>query len=194
MRHSQTQRRLLLLLGSLTGCGLVVGLPAIAQTNTNPVKTQPAVPPAATTDQSASTLLQAASRQGQFTTLAKLVQTAELGNALQTQGGKFTIFAPTDAAFAELPADTLEKLQRPENRAMLRQILGYHVVPQELPANQLKTGNLDSLAGGLAVRVEGTSVIVNDASVTQPDIKASNGVIHGINKVLLPANMTTSAK
>ena len=101
------------------------------------------------------------------------------------KGGSFTVFAPTDAAFAALPAGTLEKLLKPENKALLRQVLAYHVVPSELPSSELKTGLVKTLGGGLAVRVSAGKVIVNDASVIQPDIKASNGVVHAINRVLI---------
>jgi uncharacterized surface protein with fasciclin (FAS1) repeats len=116
----------------------------------------------------------------------RLVQSAGLTNALRAQGGNYTIFAPTDDAFAALPAETLAKLQRPENRVLLGRILAYHVVPQQLSSSQIRTGTLRTLGGGLAVRVSNRQVFVNDGSVIQPDIRATNGVIHAVNRVLLP--------
>lgn len=145
--------------------------------------------PATAANQRLSQLLQLASNQGAFTTLAQLVQTAGLTNALQGTNGSYTIFAPTDAAFAELPREVLAKLQRPENRALLKRVLAYHVVPQKLPANQLSTGSLETLGGGIAVRVTEDRVVVNNGSVVQPNIPAFNGVVHAVNRVLLPAEL-----
>lgn len=132
-----------------------------------------------------SELLQRGASAGSFKTLAKAIQEAGLTQMIQESNGSFTVFAPTDEAFAALPAGTLEKLLKPENKALLRQVLAYHVVPSELPSNELKTGLVKTLGGGLAVRVSPGKVVVNDATVIQPDIKASNGVVHAINRVLI---------
>jgi uncharacterized surface protein with fasciclin (FAS1) repeats len=134
-------------------------------------------------------LLQQASQQGSFTTLARLIQAAGLTNQLQSSGGSFTVFAPTDAAFAALPQGTLERLQRPENRALLRQILAYHVVPQTLTSSELQTGGLRTLGGGLAIRRASDRIIVNNGSIIQPDIRANNGIVHAINRVLIPTGL-----
>lgn len=101
------------------------------------------------------------------------------------EGGRFTIFAPTDAAFAALPPGTLDRLLLPQNRALLTQILAYHVAAGELRSSQIRTGGVRTLGGGIAVRVIPGRVIVNDGSVVQADILASNGVIHAVNRVLL---------
>jgi uncharacterized surface protein with fasciclin (FAS1) repeats len=134
-------------------------------------------------------LLRQASSSGSFSTLARAVQAAGVANAIPQTGGQFTIFAPTDEAFAALPDGTLEKLLQPENQALLRQVLAYHVVPGTVTSQQLQTGVVDSLGGGLAVRVSDDRIVVNDASVIQPDIQASNGVIHVVNRVLLPEEL-----
>lgn len=142
-------------------------------------------PTPSTSSLTLSELLQKGASAGSFKTLAKAVQAAGLEQTMQASNGSFTVFAPTDAAFAALPAGTLTKLLKPENKALLRQILAYHVVPKELTASELKTGALQSLGGGLAVLVTPGKVIINNASVIQPNIQASNGVVHAINRVLI---------
>lgn len=141
--------------------------------------------PASTSSLTLAELLQRGSSAGSFKTLAKAVQAAGLEQTIQENSGSLTVFAPTDEAFAALPAGTLAKLLKPENKALLRQVLAYHVVPSELPSSELKTGLVETLGGGLAVRVSAGKVVVNDATVIQPDIKAANGVVHAINRVLI---------
>ncbi|MEP1060111.1 MULTISPECIES: fasciclin domain-containing protein [Cyanophyceae] len=140
--------------------------------------------PRSTRNLTLSTLLQQGAKAGSFKTLARAVEAAGLTQTVQ-QGGNFTVFAPTDAAFTALPAGTLAKLLKPENKALLRQVLAYHVVPGTVPSSALKTGLVKTLGGGLAVRVDGDKVVVNNASVIQADIAASNGVVHAINRVLI---------
>jgi uncharacterized surface protein with fasciclin (FAS1) repeats len=190
-KNHKLKRRSRHLVAGVVGLGLFVSLPTLAQNHPN--LNQPTLiaqtstgSPATTANQPLGQLLQRASQQGTFNTLAQLVQSAGLTNALRSQGGNYTIFAPTDDAFAALPAGTLAKLQRPENRALLGRILAYHVVPQQLSSSQIRTGTLRTLGGGLAVRVANGQVFVNDGSVIQPDIRANNGVVHAVNRVLLP--------
>jgi uncharacterized surface protein with fasciclin (FAS1) repeats len=133
-------------------------------------------------------LLSRASSAGSFTTLEAAVKAAGVTNALKGSG-KVTIFAPTDAAFALLPAGTVEKLLKPENRALLAKILAYHVVPGEYTKKQLTNKGLKTLAGGIALEVTPSRVIVNNANVTQADLMASNGVIHVIDRVLMPRSI-----
>ncbi len=152
-----------------------------------PATEAPATP--STSNLTLSELLQRGASAGSFKTLAKAVQAAGLAQTMQESSGSFTVFAPTDAAFAALPAGTLEKLLKPENKALLRQLLAYHVVPSNLPSSELKTGLVKTLGGGLAVNVSAGKVVVNDASVIQPDIKASNGVVHAINRVLISPSL-----
>jgi uncharacterized surface protein with fasciclin (FAS1) repeats len=123
---------------------------------------------------------------GQFTTLAKAVQAAGLVDTLKGPG-PFTVFAPTDAAFAKLPAGALDQLIA--NPAQLRAVLTYHVIPGRVMAAQVTNGlSANSVQGGpLMFQVGGGSVKVNNsATVTQADVMASNGVIHVIDTVLMP--------
>jgi uncharacterized surface protein with fasciclin (FAS1) repeats len=101
--------------------------------------------------------------------------------------GPFTVFAPTDAAFAALPAGTLDDLLKPENKDKLKSILLYHVVSGKVMSSDLKgTVNADSLQGGKLKIVAAEGVTVNGATVVTADVAASNGVIHVIDAVLLP--------
>ncbi|WP_206603142.1 fasciclin domain-containing protein [Leptolyngbya ohadii] len=180
--------------GTTTQPGLGTGTSTPGSTNT-PGVTAPTTRPAPanqanTGNTGIAELLRQASSAGTFNTLARAVQAAGVANAIPATGDQqFTIFAPTDEAFAALPPGTLEKLLQPENQALLRQVLAYHVVPGEVTSSQLRTGVVDTLGGGVAVRVADGRVILNDASVVQPDIQAANGVIHVVNRVLLPAEL-----
>jgi uncharacterized surface protein with fasciclin (FAS1) repeats len=138
-------------------------------------------------NQSPTELLQQLSATGSFTTLAQAVEAAGLSDSLQGSDERYTIFAPTDEAFAELPQGVLEQLIRPENRALLQQVLSYHVVPTELTSDQLNTGGVDTFGGGIAVRVTPERIIVNNGSVIQSDIETQNGTVHVINRVLMPS-------
>jgi uncharacterized surface protein with fasciclin (FAS1) repeats len=135
--------------------------------------------------QATGTIVDVAAGSDDFDTLVQAVQTADLVDTLSGPG-PFTVFAPTDEAFASLPDGALDALLEPENRDLLEEILTYHVVPGEVMSDDLETGGVETLNGGLAVRVEPDRVIVNDASVVNADIPASNGVIHAINRVLIP--------
>jgi uncharacterized surface protein with fasciclin (FAS1) repeats len=125
---------------------------------------------------------------GQFKTLAAALSGAGLANTLKDQG-PFTVFAPTDAAFAKLPAGTVESLLKPENRDKLTAILTYHVVPGRVMAADVgKLQEAKTVNGKmLTVSTKGGGVMINDAKVTATDIAASNGVIHVIDSVILPA-------
>jgi uncharacterized surface protein with fasciclin (FAS1) repeats len=124
---------------------------------------------------------------GSFTTLAKALKAADLVTTLKGPG-PFTVFAPTDAAFAKLPAGTLDNLLKPENKDKLRRILTYHVVPGEVrAADVVKLPSAKAVSGDtFTVKVKEGKVYVNDASVIKTDIQASNGVIHVIDTVILP--------
>ena len=102
--------------------------------------------------------------------------------------GPFTIFAPTDEAFAKLPAGTVDDLLKPENKAKLTAILTYHVVPGAVTSQQVtKLSEAKTVNGSmLKISVRDGQVMINDADVVKPDIEASNGVIHVIDNVLLP--------
>jgi uncharacterized surface protein with fasciclin (FAS1) repeats len=124
---------------------------------------------------------------GSFSMLAKALTAADLVGTLKGPG-PFTVFAPTDEAFAKLPAGTLESLLKPENKDKLRRILTYHVVAGEVrAADVVKLQSAKAVSGDtIAVNVSGGKVRVNDANVTKTDIEASNGVIHVIDSVILP--------
>jgi uncharacterized surface protein with fasciclin (FAS1) repeats len=130
-------------------------------------------------------IVETATAAGQFTTLTKLVKRAGLVSALQ-QPGPYTVFAPTDAAFAKVPKRKLKALAR--NKAKLKSVLLYHVVAKKLPAAKVVKRKGATTLNGKRVRfrVRGGDVFVNRAKVTTADVMASNGVIHVINRVLLP--------
>ncbi len=135
-------------------------------------------------------LVALAQSNGQFTKLSAALKAAGLTATLQGKG-PFTLFAPTDAAFAELPQDAVAELFKPENKEVLVKILTYHVIPGQVLSRDLKSGEVKSVEGSpISIKVDGKNgVMVNDAKVTQPDLKASNGVLHVINKVILPTDL-----
>lgn len=124
---------------------------------------------------------------GNFNTLVAAVKAAGLVDTLKGPG-PFTVFAPTDEAFAKLPPGTLESLLKPENTAKLRSILTYHVVAGNVLAKDvLKLHSANTVEGqSLAIKTVNGEVLVDGAHVTKTDIVASNGVIHVIDSVLLP--------
>ena len=124
---------------------------------------------------------------GQFTTLAKALEAAGLVGTLKG-AGPFTVFAPTDAAFAKLPAGTVESLLKPENKDKLKGILTYHVVPGAVKAAQVATMTSAKTVNGDTVmfKAQDKAVKVDQANVVKADIVASNGVIHVVDTVLMP--------
>ncbi|HVL36970.1 MAG TPA: fasciclin domain-containing protein [Burkholderiales bacterium] len=132
----------------------------------------------------AADIVDTAVAAGQFKTLVKAVQAAGLADTLKGSG-PFTVFAPTDAAFAKLPAGTLESLLQDKDK--LAQILTYHVVPGRIMSSDVSTGTVPTVQGqSLNVVVERGRVNVNEARVVKADVLASNGVIHVIDTVVLP--------
>jgi uncharacterized surface protein with fasciclin (FAS1) repeats len=132
-----------------------------------------------------SNIVQVASANGQFTTLVSLVKKAGLVGALSGKG-PYTVFAPTDAAFAKVPKATLTALLK--DKAKLKAVLLYHVVKGKVTAAQVvKLKSATTLEGGtVPIKVSGGKVYVDGAQVVKADVAASNGVIHVINKVLIP--------
>jgi uncharacterized surface protein with fasciclin (FAS1) repeats len=124
---------------------------------------------------------------GSFKTLAKALEAAGLVDTLKGPG-PFTVFAPTDEAFAKLPAGTLDDLLKPENKAKLQRILTYHVVPGKVMASDVvKLQSAKAVSGDtIAVSARNGGVSVDNARVTKTDIVATNGVIHVIDTVILP--------
>jgi len=142
-------------------------------------------PAAASARPADQNLVDTAVAAGNFKTLTTLVQQAGLADTLAGKG-KFTVFAPTDAAFAKVPKATLNALA--QDKQKLRAVLLYHVAKGKLTASKVvKRKTIKTLNGErVRVRVSGGKVYVGGARVTTPDVKASNGVIHVINKVLIP--------
>lgn len=131
-------------------------------------------------------IVETATGAGNFTTLLTAAEAAGLVDTLKGDG-PFTVFAPTDAAFAALPEGTVEDLLKPENKEKLTEILTYHVVPGEVMSSDLTEGmTAETVEGGaLTVTLEGGPK-VNGVAISQPDVDASNGVIHVIDGVLMP--------
>ena len=126
---------------------------------------------------------------GSFNTLAAALEAADLIGALKGEG-PFTVFAPTDEAFAKLPAGTVEELLKPENKDMLVDILTYHVVAGKVTSADVISLSSTTMLNGdtVSINVQNGGVMINDANVIAVDIMASNGVIHVIDTVILPSN------
>ena len=135
------------------------------------------------------TIVEVASANESFKTLVAAIKAADLAETLSGEG-PFTVFAPSDEAFAALPSGTVEALLKPENKEKLVKVLKYHVVPAKTASSELQSGDVPTVAGDpVKVTVENGAVTVNNASVVQADVMGSNGVIHVIDKVLLPPNL-----
>jgi transforming growth factor-beta-induced protein len=171
MKSTQTWKQTLLALVTVAvvGVGMSVGLAA-------------SVHPPAKKD-----IVDTAIAAGQFKTLTAALQAAGLVDTLKGKG-PFTVFAPTDAAFAKLPAGTVEDLLKPENKQKLVAILTYHVVAGRVTAAQvMKMDSAKTLNGeSVSIRSDMGKVMINDATVTKADIECSNGIIHAIDAVLMP--------
>ena len=124
---------------------------------------------------------------GSFNTLVTALKAADLVDTLKGPG-PFTVFAPTDEAFAKLPAGTLDDLLKPENKAKLQGILTYHVVPGKVMASEAATLTTAKTVNGQSFKISKSNggLMVDNANVTQADIVTSNGVIHVIDEVILP--------
>lgn len=171
------------------------GTPSTPGSTTTPPK-PPTVTPRNTTPSGGSsstsgkTLLALAETDGSFKTLTQALKAAGLTEILQGKDN-YTLFAPTDAAFAKLPQDAVRDLMKPENKEVLLKLLTYHVVKGQVLSTDLKSGEVKSVEGGaINVKVDPTTgVTVNEAKVTKADIRGSNGVIHAIDQVILPPDL-----
>ena len=157
---------------------LTTSLAVIAVTAAASFSTVPAV---------AKDIVDTAVSAGKFTTLVAAVKASGLVDTLKSKG-PFTVFAPTDEAFAKLPAGTVETLLKPENNEKLVGILTYHVIPGAVKSTNIAGKKIAvKTVQGADIKVNAMSgVMINDANVTTADIAASNGVIHVIDKVILP--------
>jgi uncharacterized surface protein with fasciclin (FAS1) repeats len=161
-------KRLLVLATAIAVIALPVGSASAAAPKKNIVETAAAAP--------------------QFSTLVSLVKKAGLVGTLSGTTN-YTVFAPTNAAFAKVPKKTLDDLA--SDKAMLKKVLLYHVLPGKVPASKvLKTKSATTAEGSkVTFSVRGKSAFVNDAKITKTDIRCSNGIVHAINRVLLPPQM-----
>ena len=170
---------------------VIVGCTPPADTSSTPAASSGAAPTAASTPAPipamAKDIVDVAIGAPQFSTLVAAVQAADLVDTLKG-AGPFTVFAPTNDAFAKLPAGTVENLLKPENKAQLVAMLTYHVLPGKVMAADVADAQVTpATVQGATVAVDGRSgVKVNNATVISADIAASNGVIHGIDTVLMP--------
>lgn len=136
-------------------------------------------------------LIDTAQASGQFTTFLKAVSAVNLTSVLKTNQN-LTVFAPTDAAFAALPAGTLDTLLLPENGPMLQKVLTYHLINAKVDSSKIKgaKGEVKSVEGSpLMLDGSGATPMVDGATITQADVMASNGVLHVVDKVLLPKDV-----
>ena len=182
-----------LLLGLAVGCGSSTPEPAA---NPEPAKAESATPaktaevakPVASDDAPQKTdIVDTAVGAGSFKTLAAALKAADLIDTLKGPG-PFTVFAPTDDAFAKLPKGTLDDLLKPENKAKLQKILTYHVVSGRVGSDKVATMSTAKTVQGSDVKIatKSGSVMINNAKVVKADIACSNGVIHVVDSVLLP--------
>jgi uncharacterized surface protein with fasciclin (FAS1) repeats len=134
-----------------------------------------------------TTIVDIAAKGKQFTTLVAALKAADLVDTLAGEG-PFTVFAPTNAAFAKLPKGTVANLLKPENKEKLKAILTYHVVSGAVPSTKLKNGQKVATVEGssISVGINKGGVKLNNAHVIKADIKASNGIIHVIDTVIMP--------
>ncbi len=134
------------------------------------------------------TIVETAQGAEDFSTLVSAVEAAGLAETLSGEG-PYTVFAPTNEAFEALPEGALDDLLMEENSDQLESVLTYHVVPSAAMAADLSDGQeLETVNGEmLTVSIDGDTVMIGDATVVQPDVEASNGVIHGIDTVLMPS-------
>jgi uncharacterized surface protein with fasciclin (FAS1) repeats len=173
----------------------ILGLFSIPANACSSMRSNTDATPAATTQSAttqsaqAGTIVDVASSNSSLTTLVEAVQAAGLAETLSGEGS-FTVFAPTNEAFAALPSGTLQTLLRPENRDKLRRILTYHVVTGAIESGDIQPGEVATVEGSsVQLNIANGRVTVNDATVQTADIQSSNGVIHIIDRVILPPDL-----
>jgi uncharacterized surface protein with fasciclin (FAS1) repeats len=162
--------------------------PAIRRGGNSPAA-QPAAP-VNQSSQSSENIVEFADTTAGFSQLSSALKAANLGSILSGDG-PFTLFAPTDAAFSALPAGTLESLLQPENRDLLVKLLYNHVGYGEFTSDRLNAGSFETFNGSVNVAVIPTGVTIDNANVIQADVDASNGVVHAVDKVLVPAGFVS---
>ncbi|MES2343945.1 MAG: fasciclin domain-containing protein [Pseudomonadota bacterium] len=187
----------------LTATAALALIAGAAQAQTPAAKTPPAASPAAEAPPAptaaakvtaAGDIVATAQASGQFKTFLKAAEATNLTGLLKTTPN-LTVFAPTDAAFAALPAGELDKLMLPENKAQLQKVLIYHVINAKVPSSEFKgaTRKAATVAGPSVELQGGATLKVNDADIVQADVMASNGILHVVDKVLLPPGAMAAA-
>ena len=165
---------------------------ATTTTEESPIAASPspmAESPMANSGATGTTLDQVVAGNSSFSTLNTAIQAAGLGATL-SGAEPYTIFAPTNEAFAALPPGTLDKLLLPENKADLQKVLSYHVVPGTVTSADITPGEVNTVEGSpVTIATDAGKVTVGTATVIEADITASNGVIHAIDQVLLPPSL-----
>jgi uncharacterized surface protein with fasciclin (FAS1) repeats len=187
---TQISQRLLILIGVMSMGTLLVS-PASANDSMES-STEMSQMEMNQSNSEAGNIVEVASGNEKFSTLTKAVEAAGLTATLSASDSDYTVFAPTNEAFNQLPEGALEYLLQPENKEVLQRVLSYHVVPEEVESSEISGGEVATLDGGLTTEVTDQGVTVNNASVITPDIDASNGVIHAVNRVLLPADLQST--
>jgi uncharacterized surface protein with fasciclin (FAS1) repeats len=167
-------------LGAMTAVALVAALTLSACSSDSESSSESTME-----QESVGTIVDVAIGAGNFSTLVAAVTAADLVETLSGTG-PFTVFAPTDDAFAALPAGVLDALLLPENKAVLAQILTYHVVSGMVMAADVTDGDVATVEGSNITLSTASGVTVNGANVVAADVEASNGVIHAIDAVILP--------
>ena len=194
-----------LLLGVLGGSSFIAilflsqsQLSSIRVADTNRLAQTPTIesptPTSSPDSQTGNSLVQVVASNKLLSNLALAIDASGLKDTLSGQIS-YTLFAPTNEAFSDLPKGTLRKLLLPQNQVILAKILTYHLVVGEVTASQIKSGQVPTVEGDFLtfnVNSTGNKITVNKARVTKSDIQASNGVIHTINKVLLPPGVKLS--
>jgi len=138
-------------------------------------------------------VIETAKRSGGFVVFTGAISEAGLEETLRDMG-PYTLFAPTDEAFAKIPKNKLDDLLKPEKRETLQALLRNHIVPGKLTANELKTLSETKSAKGEELKIESRDGLwINQARVVTPDLEASNGVLHGIDTVLMPQTQAATA-
>lgn len=190
---TKTARKILILTG-IVSIGALSVSPALADNNTDMKDSSMEMEemPMGESSAEAGNIVEVASGNETFSTLAQAIEAAGLADTLSDSSASYTVFAPTNEAFDQLPEGTLEYLLKPENKEVLQQVLSYHVLPEAVASSEISGGEVDSLDGGLVTQVTDQGVTVNNASVVTPDIQANNGVIHAVNRVLLPADLQST--
>ena len=190
---TKTARKILILTG-IVSIGALSVSPALADNNTDMKDSSMEMEemPMGESSAESGNIVEVASGSETFSTLAQAIEAAGLADTLSDSSASYTVFAPTNEAFDQLPDGTLEYLLKPENKEVLQQVLSYHVLPEAVASSEISGGEVDSLDGGLVTEVTDQGVTVNNASVVTPDIQANNGVIHAVNRVLLPADLQST--